>query len=91
MQVVNSKTFLKQVFRPQAASGGAEVITTMLHIVGDGSSAVGHAICHFAEEHQAAALAMMKENKSSFTKFFVGSVTRYCAVHSRVPVIIIPE
>ena len=35
VQVVNSKTFLKQVFGPQAASGGAEVATTMLRIIGD--------------------------------------------------------
>ena len=91
MQEFTSDKFLKQVFQPQAASGGAEVATTMLRIDGDGSSAIGAAICHFVEERQPTALAMMKENKSGITRFFMGSVTRYCAVHSCVPVIIIPE
>ncbi|CAL5224355.1 g7029 [Coccomyxa viridis] len=88
---VDSQTFLVDIFGLQAASGGAEVATTMLHIHGDGSSAIGAAICQYVEKHQPAALAMMKQNKSGFTRAFVGSVTRYCAVHSRMPVIIIPE
>ncbi len=91
VQEVDTQTFLLDIFKPQAASGGAEVGTVMLRINGDGSSAVGAAICQFVEKHQPAALAMMKENKSGFTRFFVGSVTRYCAVHSHVPVIIVPE
>ena len=91
MQAATSKTFLQDFFKPQAASGGAEVATTLLHIENDGSCAIGAAICRFAEEQRPAALAMMKENKSAFTRVFVGSVTRYCAVRSRVPVIIIPE
>ena len=91
MQAVASQTFLEDILKPRAASDGAEVATTILRINGDGSSAIGAAICQFVENHQPAALAMMKENMSGFTRFFVGSVTTYCAVHSRVPIIIVPE
>jgi len=63
----------------------------MLHTDGDSSSSIGAAICGFVENHKPAALVMMKENKSGFTRFFVGSVTKYCAVHSTVPVVIVPE
>ena len=38
-----------------------------------------------------AALVVMRENKNSITRFFMGSVSRYCAVHSTVPVIIVPS
>ena len=91
MQEVTSESFLEQVLKPQAAEGGAEVVTATLHISGDGSFDVGAAIAQYIKTHRPAALAMMKENRSSLPKVIVGSVARYCAVHSCVPVIIIPE
>ena len=48
------------------------------------------AICAFVEEHHPAALVIMRENKGAVTRFFMGSVSRYCAVHSAVPVIVVP-
>jgi len=32
-----------------------------------------------------------EENKSGFTRFFLGSVTKYVAIHCQVPLIIVPE
>ena len=63
----------------------------MLKIDSDGSGDIGSAICAFAEKHAPTALVMMKENKSGLINFFIGSVTKYCATHIKVPLIIVPE
>lgn len=70
--------------------GGAEVEATILHSFPEGSKAIGAAICDYAEKHNPVALVLMKEQKSAVVRFFLGSVTEYCAVHSAVPVIIVP-
>jgi nucleotide-binding universal stress UspA family protein len=90
-QVASSEEFLKKVFIPKASSKGAEVKATLLHSNPDGSNNIGAAICAWTETHKPAALLMMKENKSAVARFFVGSVTKYCATHCNVPVVIIPQ
>ena len=77
-------------FIPKASSAGAEVIVTMLHSDPDGSNDIGAAICNYAEKHKPVALLMMKHNKSALTRIFLGSVTRYCAIHCHTPVVIVP-
>ena len=39
---------------------------------------------------QPAALVIMRQNKNALSRFFIGSVSRYCAVHSAAPVIVVP-
>jgi nucleotide-binding universal stress UspA family protein len=63
----------------------------MLPLVMTSECACGQAICAFVEEHRPAALAIMRENKGAVTRFFMGSVSRYCAEHSAVPVIVVPS
>lgn len=75
---------------PKASSAGAKVVTAMLHSDLDGSNNIGAAICGYVEKHKPVALLMMKHNKSALTRFFMGSVTRYCAVHCFTSVIIVP-
>lgn len=91
LQVAASKLFLEKVFIPKASAAGAEVTATMLHSDPDGSSNIGKAICAYVEKHKPAALVVMKQNKSAVARLFVGSVTKYCAIHSCAPVIIVPS
>lgn len=43
-----------------------------------------------AAKHKPDALVLMKEQKSALVRFFLGSVTEYCANHSAVPVKVVP-
>lgn len=63
---------------------------TVLHSALDDSGSVGNTICDYVEKHKPSVLVMAKENKSAVARFFVGSVIRYCSVHSKVPVVIVP-
>lgn len=90
MQVEATQDFLNNIFIPKASEAGAKVTVTILHSDPDGSRAVGAAICNFVEEHKPVALVLMKQNKSAVARFFVGSVTKYCATKCHVPVIIVP-
>ncbi len=90
MQTAASEDFVKEHFLPKAKAGGAKVTATLLHTFPDGSTSIGNAICEFAEKTNPAALVLMKQQKSALQRFFLGSVTKHCAVHSSVPVIIVP-
>ncbi len=81
---------MTRFFIPKASSAGAEVIATMLHSDPDGSNDIGAAICNYVEKHKPVALLMMKHSKSALARFFLGSVTRYCAIHCHASVIIVP-
>lgn len=81
---------MKDHFIPRAAKKGAQVVAHVLHSDSDGSSNIGSAICQYADDTKPAALVLMRENKSAVSRFFLGSVTKYCAVHSPVPVVIVP-
>ena len=48
------------------------------------------AICNYVAKQQPAALVLMRANKGALTRFFMGSVSGYCAVHSPAPVIVVP-
>ena len=85
-----TQNFLHKFFIPKASEAGATVTATILHSEPDGSSAIGAAICNFVEKHKPVALVLMKQNKSAVARFFVGSVTKYCATKCHVPVIIVP-
>ncbi|KAK9916114.1 hypothetical protein WJX75_008784 [Coccomyxa subellipsoidea] len=85
-----SEDFLKEYFLPKAQANGAEVTSTLLHSFPDGSTSIGSAICEFAEKTRPAALVLMKQQKSALKRFFLGSVTKFCVVHSHVPVIVVP-
>ncbi|BDA43067.1 hypothetical protein COCOBI_04-0770 [Coccomyxa sp. Obi] len=85
-----SEEALKESFIPKAKADGRKVEATILHASPEGSNAIGAAICDFAEKQNPAAMLLMKQQKSPVVQFFLGSVTKYCAVHSTVPVIIVP-
>ncbi len=85
-----SQEFMARFLIPKASSAGAKVITTMLHSDPDSSNDIAAAICGYVKKHKPAALLMMKHNKSALTRFFLGSVTRYCAIHCHTSVIIVP-
>ncbi|BDA43896.1 hypothetical protein COCOBI_05-0790 [Coccomyxa sp. Obi] len=89
-QTEATNKFMHEVFAPKAQSAGAEAFAVIVHTDGDSSSLIGQAICEYAEKVKADALVMMRQNKSAVVRFFMGSVTRYCAVHSPIPVLVVP-
>ena len=76
---------------PKAESAGAEVKPVVVAVHNDSSSNIGAAICHYAATVKADALVLMRENKSAVARFFLGSVTKYCAAHSLTPIVIVPN
>jgi nucleotide-binding universal stress UspA family protein len=89
-QTEASEEFMERVFVPKAAAGGAQVVPHVVYCDGEGASNVGEAICGFVETNKPSALVVMRENKSPIVKFLLGSVTRFCATHSRAPVVVVP-
>ncbi|CAL5225603.1 g8455 [Coccomyxa viridis] len=85
-----SKDFLERVFVPRASSGGAKVKATMLPADSDSSTSIGQTICQYVHQAKPDVLILMKQNKTAVTRFFMGSVTRYCATECDAPVIIVP-
>lgn len=90
MQEAASKDFLERVFVPKASSAGAKVTASMLQSESDGSTSIGQAICQYVHQAKPDALILMKQNKNAVTRFFIGSVTRYCATECDIPVVIVP-
>ena len=90
MQLATTTEFMQRVFIPKAAANGTEVEATVLHSDPDTTSAIGEAICNYVEKRKPFALVIMRQNKNTLSRFFMGSVSRYCAVHSAAPVIIVP-
>ena len=90
LQETASKDFLQRVFVPKASSAGAKVTASMLHSESDGSTSIGQAICQYVHQAKPDALILMKQNKNAVTRFFIGSVTRYCATECDIPVVIVP-
>jgi nucleotide-binding universal stress UspA family protein len=89
--MAETEHFLHKVFEPKASANGAEVISHVINARSDSSGVIGGAICNYVEKHKPAALIMMRQNKSAMTTFFVGSVTKHCAVHCPAPVIVVPQ
>ncbi|BDA43893.1 hypothetical protein COCOBI_05-0760 [Coccomyxa sp. Obi] len=90
-KAISSSKFLDEVFASKAKSAGAEVFAVVATVESDSSSDIGVAICTYTEKTKADALILMRQNKSTISRFFLGSVTKYCAIHSPVPVIIVPS
>ncbi len=90
MQNAAAEEILEKVFAPKAGSAGAMVVTMKIEVASDSSSHTGAAICKYAEKVKAHALLLMRHNKSTLRRILLGSVTRHCAIHSPVPVIIVP-
>ncbi|BDA43910.1 hypothetical protein COCOBI_05-0930 [Coccomyxa sp. Obi] len=86
-----SQKFMEDVFAERAKSAGAEAYAVVVETDSDSTISVGPALCKYAWEVKADALILMRQNKSAVSRFFMGSVTRYCAVHSPVPVLIVPN
>ncbi|CAL8469882.1 g9424 [Coccomyxa elongata] len=89
--ITSSSKFLDDVFASKAKSAGADVFAVVVSVDSDSSSDIGAAICTYTEKTKANALILMRQNKSTISRFFLGSVTKYCAIHSPVPVIIVPS
>lgn len=91
MQVALAEEYMNKFFVPKAASGGAsEVVANILQSDPDGSRSTAKAICKYVEEKNADAMVLMRQRKSTIDRILLGSVTEYCAKHSRKPVIIVP-
>ena len=90
LQEAASKKFLEDVFVPKAKSLGAKVTATLLTSDSDSSTSIGQTICLYVHQQKPEALILMKQNKGAVQRFFIGSVTRYCATECDVPVIIVP-
>ncbi len=65
-------------------------MTRTIEVASDSSSHIGASICEYAEKVNAHALVLMRHNKTTVGRIILGSVTRHCAVHSPVPVVIVP-
>jgi len=91
LQIAEAETFMKDIFVPRVASAGvSEVAAIVLEADPDGSRSIGRAICQYVAKMKPDALGVMKTSKSAMDRMFVGSVTKYCAVHSPAPVVIVP-
>ncbi|CAL8469885.1 g9427 [Coccomyxa elongata] len=90
-KTADTNRFMEEIFAPKARSAGAEAFALVLDSDSDSSSHIGAAICKYAEEIKPDALVMMRQNKPAISRFFMGSVTKYCADHSTVPTIIVPN
>ncbi|CAL8469894.1 g9436 [Coccomyxa elongata] len=78
-------------FAEKAKSAGAEAYAVVVETDSNSTISAGPALCDYAWKVKADALILMRRNKSAVSRFFMGSVTRYCAVHSPVPVLIVPS
>ncbi|BDA51516.1 hypothetical protein COCOBI_19-0710 [Coccomyxa sp. Obi] len=83
--------YMQDLYLPKARLAGAEALVEVVEAKGDNSKQIGAAICEYAEKANADALVLMRQTKSPVTRIFMGSVTHYCAVHSPIPVIIVPN
>ncbi|CAL8465662.1 g5198 [Coccomyxa elongata] len=81
--------FMEDIFAPRVRMAGVDFFKVVLDAISDSSSHIGAALCEYAEKIEAAALIAMRRNKSHVSRFFIGSVTRYCALHSPTPFVIV--
>ncbi|BDA43897.1 hypothetical protein COCOBI_05-0800 [Coccomyxa sp. Obi] len=89
-QIDATNKFMHEVFVPKAQSAGANAFAVIVQTDCDSSSHIGAAICECAKKIRADALVMMRQNRSAVARFFMGSITRYCALHSPTPVLVVP-
>lgn len=61
----------------------------MKRVLGSSTSLIGETICKQAAELDAAFTLLTKSSKNAITKFFVGSVTKYCVQHSQNAVVVL--
>ena len=83
--------FMQRVFIPKAAANGTKVEATVLTSDSDSTSAIGEAICGYIEKKKPFTLVIMRQNRNALSRWFMGFISRYCAVHSAAPVIIVPS
>jgi nucleotide-binding universal stress UspA family protein len=87
-----AQTFLQtKVLLPlQQALPNKRCEAVVLQAEGDSSKRIGQRIIKYAVDHGAAMVVMASHSKKPITEFFLGSVTSYCAHHSKSPVVILP-
>eukprot|EP01025_Chloroclados_australasicus_P031849 TRINITY_DN3225_c0_g2_i1.p1 TRINITY_DN3225_c0_g2~~TRINITY_DN3225_c0_g2_i1.p1 ORF type:complete len:371 (-),score=54.99 TRINITY_DN3225_c0_g2_i1:2639-3751(-) len=64
-------------------------LTVLSQIGINSSEALGDIICNHCKDIGAAAVVVASHNKGSVQEFFMGSVSSFCAHHSKVPVVVL--
>jgi len=85
------KTFLRTKVIPalQKVLPNKKVEAIVVHAEGDSSKKIGQRVIKYAVDHEATMLVMASHSKKPLTEFWLGSVTSYCAHHSKTPVVIL--
>ncbi|BDA44876.1 hypothetical protein COCOBI_06-3540 [Coccomyxa sp. Obi] len=86
--IKNAESFIAGRFLPSLASLKVQPI---VHIVKSDvdTESIGNVVCKKAEDLDVAAIIVSLHSKSRLQEFFLGSVTNYCAHHSRKPLLVV--
>ncbi|KAL3135559.1 hypothetical protein ABBQ38_006038 [Trebouxia sp. C0009 RCD-2024] len=88
-QEAEARKFLQEVVQPRLSKVNLKPVLHMKRVLGSSSSLIGETICKQAAELDAAFTLLTKSSKNAITKFFVGSVTKYCVQHSQNAVVVL--
>ncbi len=75
--------------QPRLSKVNLKPVLHMKRVLGSSTSLIGETICKQAAELDAAFTLLTKSSKNAITKFFVGSVTKYCVQHSQNAVVVL--
>lgn len=85
----DSVLFIKQRVTPPLAAANIPFEAEVIRITESGNAAIGEALCKKATKASATLMLLNRSSKIALTRFFVGSVTKYCVEHSPCPVVVI--
>lgn len=89
MQEAEARRFLQEVVQPRLRKVNPTPVLHMKRILGSSTSLIGETICKQAAELDATFTLLTKSSKNAITKFFVGSVAKYCVQHSQNAVVVL--
>ena len=88
-QAATSVHFLEQVSVPAGLFTGCNSDALLLVAEADPSTSIALTICPYMQDAKPDTLILMKQSKNALQKFFLGSVSRYCAIKSEGSVIVV--
>jgi len=89
LQEAEARKFLQEVVQPRLNKVNVKVVLHIKRVLGSSTSLIGDTICKQAAELDAAFTLLTKSSKNAITKYFVGSVTKYCVKHSQNAVVVL--
>lgn len=89
LQEQDSALFIKQRITPPLDAAKIPYKAEIIKISDNGNGAIGEALCKRAAAVSASFILLNRLSKLALTRFFVGSVTKYCVEHSPCPVVVI--